>query len=218
MRWIAIIAALTLSAPAFGQPSVPNSWYDAISSLPAGKTYNCDAWHPGTREHAVTTLAVRISSSGDVVAASVQHTSGNPALDAAALACSRQMYIAPATAGGQPVEVTWIVLVTWSVTGQSDYIVPRIIGDEKACEYPRIARPMRTRAPDSRDSAVTGTVGLVLHLGADGKVQNATVARSSGALVLDDAAVRCASAWEYPPALIDGHPTAVDWPASIAWR
>ncbi len=207
MRWLAIIVALMLSAPAFARSTDLNEWHEATASLPAGKVINCDTWYSAIHDHAVTILAVRIADTGDVLAASVLQTSGNTAADDAALACSKYMYIAALTSDGHPVEVTWIVRVTRYTTGTSDYVVPRTIADKTACEYPRMALYADIR----------GTSGLLLRVGADGKVENATVAESSGAKMLDDAAVRCALSWVYPPVLIDGKPGAVDLPTSINW-
>jgi hypothetical protein len=82
MRWLAIIVALMLAPPAFAQSS----------GTPAGHVMNCNAFNPGTHDRAATILAVQVSSTGDVTAASVKTGSGNKDLDAAALACASHMY------------------------------------------------------------------------------------------------------------------------------
>jgi protein TonB len=54
-----------------------------------------------------------------------------------------------------------------------------------------------------------GDVLLRLHVGADGRVEDVDVLRSSGYAVLDRAAVEAAEAWRFAPARRGGLPFAV---------
>jgi TonB family protein len=204
MRWLAIIFAL-LSTPALSQdPVAPD--VTAAANAPVNRAPDCSAWQLKPSARGDTVLAVRVSVSGDVLAASVQHTSGNRDLDAAALACSEHMHIAPPTRDGKPVEATWIVVVGWLEQTSSLYFVPHV-EDRTACEYPFVAW----------SGGVVGAVVLSVHIGADGKVQKAAIEKSSGAEILDKASLRCASSWVFPPALIDGRPDEIDWTSAILW-
>jgi protein TonB len=64
-------------------------------------------------------------------------------------------------------------------------------------EYPELARRNK----------VEGVVILEAIIGADGKVENARVLRSSP--LLDQAALAAVRAWEYTPTLLNGRPTPV---------
>ena len=197
MRWLAIIVALVLATPALGQ--MPTS--------PAGHVKNCNAFNPGTRERAATVLAVNIASTGDVTDASIKTSSGNHDLDAAALACASHMYFSGLTADGRPVDLTWSVAIAWGTDGTASYFVPKVVEDERSCAYPQVAQ----------EENISGSVTLVLHIGADGKVQSTAIVKSSGEQILDTASRRCAASWTFPPALNDGHPTAIEWSQQLNW-
>lgn len=64
----------------------------------------------------------------------------------------------------------------------------------------------------------TGTVGLELAIGADGRVISAAIARPSGVLALDEAARRAALAWRFRPATLDGRPVPGTIRTSIHFR
>jgi TonB family protein len=197
MRWLAMIFALVLATPAFGQ----------MPASPAGHVINCNAFNPGTHDRAATVLAVNISSTGDVTAASVKTSSGNKDLDAAAIACASHMYFSELTADGRPVDLTWIVAIAWATDGTASYFVPKVVGNENACAYPQVAQ----------EENISGSVTLVLRIGADGKVQSTAIVKSSGEQILDTASRRCAASWTFPPALIAGQPAAIEWSQELNW-
>jgi protein TonB len=91
----------------------------------------------------------------------------------------------------------------------------------------RITRPttrgrrhdcQRGYPPISRRLGEQGKVLLKFTVNADGSVSNVTVAKSSGYSRLDQAAVRCASHWDYHPATQGGKPIAVSYEASVVYR
>ncbi len=197
MRCLATIVALVLATPAFAQPT----------TTPSGHVANCDAFNPGTHERAATILAVNIASSGDVTGASVKTGSGNKDLDAAAIACASHMVFSGLTEDGHPVDLTWIVAVAWTPEGPAPYYVPKVVGNERACAYPQVAQ----------EENISGSVTLVLRIGADGKVENTAIVKSSGEQILDTASRRCAASWTFPPALIAGQPAAIEWSQELNW-
>ena len=64
----------------------------------------------------------------------------------------------------------------------------------------------------------TGTVGLELAIGADGRVLNVAVTRPSGSAALDEAARRAALAWRFRPATLDGQPVPGTIRTSVHFR
>ncbi|MFL1464398.1 energy transducer TonB, partial [Roseococcus sp. DSY-14] len=64
----------------------------------------------------------------------------------------------------------------------------------------------------------TGSVGLELAVGADGRVLNVAIARSSGSPALDEAARRAAQAWRFRPATLDGRPVPGTVRTSVHFR
>ena len=62
-----------------------------------------------------------------------------------------------------------------------------------------------------------GITELAFKVLADGTVDGATVAKSSGYDRLDDAALSCVSHWHYRPAIKDGQIVDMPWKATIAW-
>lgn len=87
---------------------------------------------------------------------------------------------------------------------------PVSIGAPHTCDskYP----PMAVRLSQQGTTLVRFTVNT------DGSVSNVQVARSSGHQILDDAAIGCASAWRYKPALDDGRPVAQTWSTNVQWK
>lgn len=63
-----------------------------------------------------------------------------------------------------------------------------------------------------------GVVMLELAIGTDGRVITVRVSRSSGSLLLDEAARRAAQEWRFRPAMIEGQPTLATVQTSVQFR
>ncbi len=63
-----------------------------------------------------------------------------------------------------------------------------------------------------------GTTGLSFRIGADGSVKDVRVSSSSGHDELDQAAVNCASSWQYKPAIQNNQPVEVPWQTNVKWK
>lgn len=63
-----------------------------------------------------------------------------------------------------------------------------------------------------------GTTTVRFLVNTDGSVSNVQVARSSGHEMLDQAAIGCAGAWRYRPALQEGRPVAAPWTTAVQWK
>jgi periplasmic protein TonB len=72
--------------------------------------------------------------------------------------------------------------------------------------------------PTAQRLGQEGTTLLSFKVTTDGGVTGVTVAKSSGFDSLDNAAVSCASHWQYKPAAVDGQPVEKDWQANVVWR
>jgi len=72
--------------------------------------------------------------------------------------------------------------------------------------------------PTAQRLGQEGTTLLSFKVGTDGSVSGVSVAKSSGFDSLDNAAVTCASRWQYKPASEDGQPVVKDWQANVVWK
>lgn len=87
---------------------------------------------------------------------------------------------------------------------------PVSIGASHSCEQ-------RYPAPAVRLNQ-QGTTTVRFTVNTDGSVSNVRVANSSGHEMLDDAAIRCASAWRYRPAFENGRPVSAPWTTNVQWK
>ena len=87
---------------------------------------------------------------------------------------------------------------------------PVSIGASHSCEqrYPATAVRLNQQ----------GTTIVRFTVNVDGSVSNVRVANSSGHEILDDAAIRCASAWRYRPAFENGRPVPAPWTTNVQWK
>ncbi|QNK01120.1 energy transducer TonB [Dyella telluris] len=77
---------------------------------------------------------------------------------------------------------------------------PASVDDDRPQPAPRYSATMK-------NDGGTGTVVVMVQVGADGKAKSYHVMMSSGAKSLDDEAVRTVKKWSYKPAIKNGVPT-----------
>ena len=82
-------------------------------------------------------------------------------------------------------------------------VAPEPAGEPHQCDAKWYAREVYTQGEE-------GSADLRLHIGVDGQVKDATIARSSGYPEIDEGSIRCVRSWTYKPALMDGKPTPAD--------
>lgn len=70
---------------------------------------------------------------------------------------------------------------------------------------------------DAVAAGAQGTTPLSYHITVEGTVADLAIAKSSGNESLDYAALVCASAWRYQPAMENGKPVEVPWKAEVRW-
>ncbi len=82
----------------------------------------------------------------------------------------------------------------------------------------RFARSAPAYPETARLRGEQGVVVMELAIGTDGRVITARVTRSSGSMLLDEAARRAAQDWRFRPALIEGQPTVATVQTSVQFR
>ena len=194
-------------AEAAAYPRPPGS-----GPLPIGAPHTCIDNYPATALHAhvegTTLVSYQVTSTGAVANAAVARSSGNSDLDSASINCVSKWQFQPATDHGVPIEVSWQSRIEWMIaTTKAQVINPAPIGAHHMCSL--------SEAIPALVIGKTGDILLVFTVGIDGNVHDLKIAKTSGSLTLDGAALDCIRAWKYNPATRDGAPTEVDWMALV---
>ena len=148
-----------------------------------------------------------------------------PFLDQAAVAAVRQWEYEPAQRDGKPTPVVMTVTTTFRMDVGREYgplIVPPWPAAEGVVRVggnvppPRLTKNVRPDFPrDAQERRVGGAVMLEVLIGADGKVKDVRVIRSSP--LFDKAAIEAARKWEYEPTEIDGIAVPVVMPVTMTF-
>ena len=94
-------------------------------------------------------------------------------------------------------------------------------------DAPAATRPMPDGTPhvcmnDYPESAIwdgaEGMAQVAFRIGADGKVRNVTLVKSTGNEDLDAATLGCVGRWSYKPATRGGIAVEVPWRAAVEWK
>jgi TonB family protein len=159
----------------------------------------CAPFYPSaafeSRRTGETHVSFTVTKDGSPMGTKVAKTSGDDALDVAALSCVSSSRYLPATKSGVTTEARWTRTVDW---------------------FPPRAHRCSAYLPKSVANP-TGATRLSMQIGTDGGVSRIAVAQSSGNGDLDRAAMECARPWHYKPALQNGIPVAVSWLADVYW-
>lgn len=97
-------------------------------------------------------------------------------------------------------------------SSQKDITAPASIGRPHYCD------PRKYYPQSGIQNSWTGTTVLSFTIATDGSIKNLSVKSSSGHPELDEGAVRCASSWQYKPAVQHNTPIEVPWTANIKWN
>jgi TonB family protein len=92
-----------------------------------------------------------------------------------------------------------------------------MVSAPKATGAPHTCAPNQYYPAKQWREHVEGGTKLSLTVAADGTVKDAAVAETSGDAGLDQAAVSCASTWNYAPAMQNGAAIAVPWQVKVEW-
>lgn len=191
-----VLAATFASSSKSGTSSTRNA--AASCALPPGT-----AIPEGTSQ---TLLTTTVSESGSVTDVTIFRSSGNHALDEAALECSRQTRPQPVLVDDKPAKVTGIEAYYWN-RKPPVFRTRQVLGEySSTCHYPRSAVVMR----EYGRTVVTFTIAT------DGTVKNVAV-MTSATPSLDAAAVACVSGWQYYPMTSHGVPVETNSSVSMNW-
>lgn len=150
-----------------------------------------------------TTIGFTAQSDGTLARVALRHSSGNAALDQAAVACVAQWHFDPASKDDQHWIAPGLTAIVWK-KGADQQLTGLRFGVPHYCAYV----PMRDQSGDTTLSfSITET----------GRVRDAAVAASSGDASLDQSAVTCAERWRYKAALKDNQAVTVPWTAKVLW-
>jgi TonB family protein len=162
---------------------------------------------PGTGP---TLFRYTLARDGTLRDASLFRSSGNEALDKAALECADNTHRQEAVVAGIPAQISWIGGVDWG-NPRHGFFEPGPDGAPAAtCKPYYSPRAIRFR---EQGDAIVG-----FRIGENGNPKDETVAQSSGSVSLDDAARRCVHAFRYFPAEENGYPVELDRTARIEFR
>jgi TonB family protein len=224
MRYIPI-CFLLLAVSAWAQP-VPPPPHNTITvqsspgkappiSSPAsiGAPHICTNDYPpeaiAVQAQGTTTVGFTITESGSTAGVKVILSSGNEALDKAAVTCSSRWLYRPAMQDGKPVAVTWKAQVKWLRHFEGAMYAPIPLEQPHDCS---------AFAPEGVVIPAGAVTTLRFHVTAEGKVTNVVVVASSGSPKLDKAAMFCALRWSYKPARKDDQAVEVSWRENVAWK
>ena len=166
-----------------------------------------------------TTVGFTITVNGTTEGVRVVNSSGNEALDNAAVACASRWIYRPARENGNPLAVPWKAEVRWALGGGALGLGGTItVGRGGVLMSAPVALGPHNCSRFATETAKTGAVTtLKIHITAAGAVDDVTVAETSGSAGLDRAAVRCARVWSYLPAKMNGQPMDAIWRENVAW-
>jgi len=190
----------------------------------------------------VAQLWLWVDACGQVRETRLRASSGQPALDSAALRLARMLRFAPALRGRVPVSI-WIQIPI--VFGNGHYVPSEVFRTTdtlgvpeglRADVLPRFPAPAGSTGPSLVNfsqiearltegyaplmaQGIAGTTTLVVRLGPDGRVEGTAIARSSGTALLDSLALSVARAMVFTPAVdYAGRYSSVETTVPIRFR
>lgn len=172
----------------------------AAPALAAGNA-SCPA--PSETGTGTTVIGFIPQTDGTFTGVVVRHSSGNAALDKAAVDCVQSWHFDPTDKADQHWTSAGLATIAWE-TGPDQQRLGRRVGVPHYCQYEASARQH-------------GDTTLGFTISDTGKVLDTRVVAPSGDTGLDAAALRCAERWRYKAAIKDYQPVAVPWSAKVLW-
>lgn len=216
---LAFAATLTTTGIAFAQqlPTPPNNGTAAqtpsTTQTSAANTPNCDSFVPagGAVSKGVgdTLVSYTHMPDGTMAGVAVYRSSGDTALDKAAIDCANATRWPPTVVEGKLSEITAVGSVSWTLQHHffSDLAM---YGPREPCNQRTVHRhAVRLDNP--------GTTIAAYHITADGTVKDVTVKQSSGVALLDDAVISCVSSWRFYPIRQHGLPFQLEREINVRW-
>jgi TonB family protein len=207
--------ALAPSSPAAKQPPPPQVEATAVRPLPVDGPVQAAKLlkrvvpeYPDAAKQAriqgVVRLAITVGKDGNVI--DIQAMGGHPLLAPAAMDAVRQFVYQPTWLNGQPVEVTSVVDVNFTLAQLP--ASPQRIRIGGNVQDTKIVEKVRPIYPSlAKQDRIEGVVRLSVTIGADGHVLD--VVLLEGHPLLAAAAQEAVSQWVYRPTLLNGEPVEV---------
>ena len=174
---------------------------------------------------ALVPVVVTVDEKGTVVAASLFKTSGNSALDRAAILAARQSTYAPQLVNCAPTTGTYMFNAHLDPDERAQGILQLPLPQNEgaaSCPNPnREAWVVKQAVPDpdlARREDVYSMVLVEVRVGANADVLSATIYKSSGNVVVDRAAIASARQSTYEPKLVNCVPVAGDYLFRILFK
>jgi protein TonB len=179
-----------------------------VSPVSIGRPHVCTNDYPEAAQEAgaegTVTLTFTITTAGTVKDIKIAKSSDSKSLDDASVLCVSHWLYKPATKGGAPEETPWTANVVWKIP-------------EMTPEEFRATMCAAFRTDNSPIPANAGTTSVTYRVMPDGEMTGAVVARSSGDISLDNAALECVKAGRYDTSTITLPPDGVPGHSDIAW-
>lgn len=206
IAFILFVPVFAWAQPAPEPVSAPEK--QSISTVPFGSlcAYPDSALRMGATGS--TSLEIDVSASGSIASVKVTYSSGNVALDGAAVACALRWQMPPGPSTKIKGAIDWVLPSAEKAVVAAGRF--RNTGGAKCATafYP----------PAAIKAHAEGTTRVMVHVAADGSVSGVDVVRSSGNDDLDEASRTCVmQAWRFRPALQDGKPIASTKEYEIRW-
>jgi TonB family protein len=138
-------------------------------------------------------IGFTVTAAGKVTDMVVLATSGNPAVDRAAMACAKKWTYVAATQDGKPADRQWGAKVLWL---PSDDLVEPVPQDNGACN-----------TPDTDVARADPTLRYTI--GRDGSVTDVAIVLATGNAAVDAYVTDCMRHWRFTPGLYKGKPVPV---------
>lgn len=198
--------------PAWAQPAPPAT--GTLASFGSPCVSAAEAAHP----RGITILHFSgFEADGRLKDVVVQQSSGDAGLDQAAVRCVSRWRFDPGKDAFRHYLQARDLYIAWTSSDSSAAAPPAkkvltgmLIGRPHVClnDYPAAAW----------QAGIEGVTTVRFTITDKGRVEDVSVAESSGNADLDKAALTCVRYWRYKPAIRAGKPVAVPWQANIVWK
>lgn len=203
-------------------PSAPGAALRAGPAPPSWPPGSCGAYYPPVairlRQEGDVELVFTIATDGAVKDISLVKSSGQDALDQAAMRCIATWQYKPATRNGVPVQIQWRAIVRFKL-GDSTAAPPNILALQLASyNVQNAAYRCIGSSPPSEDDLKAATGKTVVFIALNrGAISDVKIYQTSGSDKLDNAAVRCFRSVQTGDvdtkalAQVQGLQTTIDW-------
>lgn len=158
-----------------------------------------------------TIFSFRITTDGVMHDIALVKSSGNDALDKAALTCANGSKIGPMQLAGVPAELNWVRGYFWNRWPPRYFWGVTTSGGSESCDQKQYPHG------DIR-KGIQGSAVISFRISADGSATNVQLLQSTGAADLDQISINCVTAWRFYPVTKNSKPVEIDQKVMVGWR